>query len=57
MLDVVIGRAAPLRVENNAIVIRIGYKNIPVNLGGASKAIQISGTWCPFISARSAQRI
>ena len=24
--------------------IRIGYKNIPVNLGGAPKAIQISGT-------------
>ena len=25
-------------------VICIGYKNIPVNLGGAPKAIQISGT-------------
>ena len=24
--------------------IGIGYKNIPVNLGGAPKAIQISGT-------------
>ena len=37
-------RATNLDCLGRATKIRIGYKNIPVNLGGAPKAIQISGT-------------
>ena len=33
-----------LLLGHRAVYMCIGYKNIPVNLGGAPKAIQISGT-------------
>ena len=43
-MAIVYSNVDTVRVDSAPDVVSIGYKNIPVNLGGVPKAIQISGT-------------